>query len=195
MKRSLSDFVLLGCLLVIGVTFFVLKEENADRRAMLNAEAAAEKESEPSAPSEQLPIPAETRTQEPPMAPFHLYSLPEPTKGESERILRLEILALRARVAELETLISLREGQIGNWVRLLHPEEVPDQATQLSMSRLLLMYPVVLQPHEGLWVAERIKKNDWKTFADTIDEALFQYLGEARLRQELTPAQFDACKP
>ena len=201
MNRS-SSFTLLACLLLIGTLFFFLKEERL-RADQMEVIAAVQVEGERAFVLEEVRTPAapETlRTVEAPMAPFNLYSptiIPPEAIKESEEVtaLRAEIGRLNIRVAELEAQVSLSEGQVGTWAKLLRPEEKPDQATMLEMSRFLVAYPVVLQPHEGLWLAERIVKDDWKLWAPTVDEAIFTYLGEARLQRELTPSQLEACKP
>ena len=93
--------------------------------------------------------------------------------AETER----ENARLRIRCTELEAQLAVHgEGPVGRWLEL--PGVVrPDDATIVSMARLLAPYQVELQAHEGAWVADRVRENDWRDYAMTIDEALVDYLG------------------
>jgi hypothetical protein len=50
---------------------------------------------------------------------------------------------------------------------------------------LLEEWPVIFQPGEPTWLAERLRADDWQTFARTANEAIIAYLGPSRLLREL----------
>lgn len=109
--------------------------------------------------------------------------------------LRAEISALKNRIHALEGQLSVKSGQVAQWVETLRPEERPSQETLALMAEYLHDYPVVLRTEEGLWLAERIVKKDWKLWGETVDDAIFAYLGEVRLSKELSPEDFARVKP
>jgi hypothetical protein len=85
--------------------------------------------------------------------------------------------AMRFQVRQLECKAALEpDGQIGLWAATV--DVVPDEATLLRMAQLLHDYPVELQPEDGLWLVDRIRLDDWYTFAPTVDEAIAAYFGD-----------------
>lgn len=107
-----------------------------------------------------------------------------------------EVLKLRERVLFLERRLRVMEsGTVREWQTFLRPGEEPEPAVLKMMTELLADYPVHLRVEEGLWLAERVKRDDWLSWGRTIDDAIFTFLGEERLRSELTPEQFAAVKP
>lgn len=105
------------------------------------------------------------------------------------------IKTLWAKIHDMETHLGTQGGQIDQWLSLISPGQRPDPKVLQLMGEYLKPYPVTLLYEEGLWLAERIKQDDWLIWGETIDDAIFTYLGENRLRRELTPEQFEACKP
>ena len=124
----------------------------------------------------------------------------EPDAPSAELVeLRREVGRLQKRIDWLETELDLcgsevTQGPVGRWLAALRPEERPDAKTLRMVSAYLKPYPVELSAAEGLWVAERIRLDDWKTHAATIDEALVLFLGPARLAAELPKDQVAALR-
>lgn len=104
--------------------------------------------------------------------------------------LSAENLALRARVLYLEKRLRVIDGPVNLWLATIRPDEEPDAKTLKMMAEYMASYPITLRTEEGLWLAERIKKDDWLQWGPTIDEAMQTYFGVERLRGEMTREQF-----
>jgi hypothetical protein len=111
--------------------------------------------------------------------------------------LHRENATLKKRVEWLEVELSLcgsevTKGAIGEWLSVLRIDERPDAETLRTMAYLLAEYPGVrLAVEEGLWIAERVKAKDWKSWAPTIDEALIMMLGADRIAREVPPTKLE----
>lgn len=108
----------------------------------------------------------------------------------------IELEGLRSRVAWLEAELVLcgsesAAGPMADWLAVLRPDERPSTETLRLMVEYLRPYPVALTVNEGLWIAERIAADDWKSYGRTVDEVLIQYLGAGRLAAELTAEQLE----
>lgn len=113
--------------------------------------------------------------------------------------LRREVARLRARVEWLEVELDLcgsevTKGPVARWLANVAEADRPTLAERRTMAEILAGYPVELTTSEGLWVLERIRAKDWKTYGPTIDEALILFLGPARLMRELDPVRADALR-
>lgn len=107
------------------------------------------------------------------------------TESESEKVKRLE-----ARIKYLEMQLKVLDGPVKAWLATIRPAEEPDAPTLALMADLMAQYPITLLTEEGLWLAERVRSDDWLRWGPTIDEAMVAYFGSERLREELTPEQF-----
>lgn len=113
--------------------------------------------------------------------------------------LRREVSRLRARVEWLEIELELcgsevTKGPVARWLATIDEAERPTVDERRRMAEALARYPVELTPSEGLWILERIRAKDWKTYGPTVDEALILFLGPARLMRELDPVSADALR-
>ncbi len=137
-------------------------------------------------------------------APASLPESPSAPHKVAEESVELELIRLRTRIEELEaqltSLHTLRfltrqleeqaalepEGQIGLWAASVAPGALPDEHTRLVMASMLHDYPVELQAEEGLWLAERIRVQDWHLWGPSVDEAIIAFLGAERIAQART---------
>lgn len=108
--------------------------------------------------------------------------------AQSDSLTQIE--ELKARIKYLERRIRVIDGPVRNWLATIRPTEQPDPQTLRTMAEYMASYPITLRLEDGLWLAERIEKDDWKQWGPTIDEAMVNYFGEDRLRRELTAEQF-----
>lgn len=97
----------------------------------------------------------------------------------------------------LETRLALCQdgisGPVDVWLDTLLPSErgyVTARDVRV-MRNLLAEYPVELTALEGLWIVERIRQDDW---FPTIDEALIEFLGPARIASSCTQDQLAALR-
>jgi len=108
---------------------------------------------------------------------------------DSELVDSLELAKLRVSARRARIYDSVEpSGQVGQWVGLLDPSEVPPRADQLDMAELLLDYPVKISRDEGLWLLERCKLGDWSSWGPSIDEAIIMKLDPARIASEVDEA-------
>lgn len=200
MNRSLSTTLyILFVIVVFGIVGFCAHDEMQKQRDFEIANSPVDEGGRTlPIPAFESPTPA-THREELPMSPFELYSdtiePPQKTAVDEANELRTEVERLRTQVRALQAELSLHAGPVSRWLAMVLPAERPEPAIAKIMAEYLQSFPVELRDYEGWWLAERIKRNDWKNWGPTIDEAIFGYLGESRLRNELTPEQFEACKP
>ena len=109
------------------------------------------------------------------------------------RLLGSRTIKQAARIEALEAMLYKLEDRprvdaLGGWLALLAPSERPEENILKLMGYALEVYPVELTVAEGLWVADRCKQQDWKTYGTTLDEAMIRFLRPDRLRRELPPS-------
>lgn len=79
-------------------------------------------------------------------------------------------------------------GPLSGWLPMLAEHERPSREALVAVAGAMRSYPgVILSPDEGLWIAQRFELDDWKAYARTIDEALINFLGPARIAAQVTP--------
>ncbi len=67
--------------------------------------------------------------------------------------------------------------------------EITDPYVLAGIESWLRQFPVILQPGEATWIAERIAAKDWGQYGRTPEVALILFLGPDRLIAELPPAR------
>jgi hypothetical protein len=61
----------------------------------------------------------------------------------------------------------------GDWTDYLLPEEMPSERTLVLVSAYMEPWPdFELNVADGLWLADRIEKGDWKQWGRTVHEAI-----------------------
>lgn len=106
---------------------------------------------------------------------------------EENRVLRKELETLRREQRESAHDAAL-DSAYGAWLSTLRKEELPPEDALAMVEYYATEWPVRLQPHEGLWIAERQLRDDWERFGDSADEAVIHYLGAERILSEI-PAE------
>jgi hypothetical protein len=95
------------------------------------------------------------------------------------------------------TLIPLRPTEVKtvvDWLGTLRDFEIPSNEVISKMEDALANYTVTLASHEGLWLAERFKQNDWRVHGPTVDEVIILYLGPQRILREVPQSVGDALR-
>lgn len=125
-------------------------------------------------------------------APTREVELEELLANQDATIATLQDLLFGARL-DLVLCQGRGAGTFGEWLGSLVPEEMPDQETLREVADRLAPYEGLhLQAHEGLWLAERSRLNDWADFGEgTQDTILIRYLGPERVVREMSGAPLD----
>lgn len=111
---------------------------------------------------------------------------------EQLRASRVEVMKLRARVRWLESELATNklEGPVGRWLATIPESERPSQREVRLMNDYLRDFGISeLSLDEGRWLIERLRKDDWKTWGSTAEEAIMAYFGVARTTRGLSQAR------
>ena len=194
MQPRLALAALLLMTAVLGVAYFMISKPPASStdRVLAGAEQAA-----PAGPSDALPsLDITVRDRAPASAEEDdtLSMGPEPQETVQ---LRDRVQLLEQTVADLESEnAQLRQALLlaqypadspwGHALRMPEIEAIADDKVRSSIrSWLEEDFPILVQPGELTWIAERERSGDWKRFAPTMTEAMVIYLGPERLLREM----------
>ena len=101
--------------------------------------------------------------------------------------------ALEDEITELSTQLRLAKNPettpYGAFLRSSEGAAVRDVNVLRGIEAWLKLYPVFLASGEGSWLADRIRNNDWKTFAPTQEQAVIEFLGPARIAAVISPEE------
>tara|TARA_R110000851_G_scaffold268071_2_gene420669 strand:+ start:3301 stop:3951 length:651 start_codon:yes stop_codon:yes gene_type:complete len=98
--------------------------------------------------------------------------------------------ALRWKLTASMTLLEDEEHPdtpFGAFVHSFDGEQMTDATDRDQVKTWLREFPVILNPGEGQWIADRRRHKDWEAYGRNFERALIAYLGPARLAAELSP--------
>jgi len=105
--------------------------------------------------------------------------------------LEAEVTKLEARNRWLESKLvgQTFEGPVGQWLTMVPEKERPaEKEVRLMVQHLQGFGIKELAPAEGYWLLDRIRKDDWRTWGITRQEAVLAYFGVRRATEGL-PAE------
>ena len=102
------------------------------------------------------------------------------------RALECEIANLKA---QLRVATNPESTPYGAFLRTPEGAAISDVSVLTNIQDWLKLYPVLLLPGEGTWLADRIRNNDWKLFAPTQEQAVIQFIGPARIAAVISPEE------
>lgn len=108
----------------------------------------------------------------------------------TEQAARIEELNLQVRQLQRELMVLRNDPESAPkvaFLRSIDAEFITAPEERRELLAILDDFPVVLRNGEAIWIAERIRYDDWDLFAEEPHDAIVLKLGYQRLKAEMPP--------